>query len=170
MERTEKIESLDLMLARHRGLLSDGEENEYLRLLTEVRETSTAEGEEGEPLPLRLLILGKQLELLVYDSSPEINSFFLNGVPDWRGPFERANLRNAVDALVDAGVETADFMGYHIPTDMAQAALKEIELYAAGCTAVRDTHMAAIAELQSERDIDRYDFTVGYPPRPEFQI
>ena len=159
------ITTADSLLCANRGLLSPEQETRLTELLAQARET-----EEEDPLPLELLRLVKVLELKVRDSGPDVNSFILAGQPMWFTPYLRANLRNAVDALQDASEETVSFKGLTMPIAMAKAALSAIELYAAKSENVTEAHAAAIMDLESAEDIERYDITVGYPDRPEFQF
>lgn len=106
----------------------------------------------------------------IYDASESVNSFSVGNLTTWLSPDRRSNLKNAVEALVSKGMNTVTFMGFEIPANMALQMLVTIESYAAICSQVTESHKAAISELQSERDIERYDFTVGYPEHPVFEI
>ena len=165
----QKIKQLDLYLAQHKGLLSDAEEERYIDLVVEGYSAPEPEdGEEETPVPLELLRLNKKLQLLVRDSSPEVNSFVIAGRSMWFTPDLRANLRNAIDALEETQEESVSFKGITLPINMAKAALSAIERYAAKCSEKTDAHAAAIMALQSAEDIERYDITVGYPEMPNF--
>ena len=167
----QKIKQLDLYLAQHKGLLSDAEEERYIDLVVEGYSAPEPEdGEEETPVPLELLRLNKKLQLLVRDTSPEINSFTIAGRTDWYTPDRRANLKNAIEAMEETAEETVSFKGITLPINIAKAALSTIERYAAKCAGKTEQHAAAIMALQSAEDIERYDITVGYPPMPEFKL
>lgn len=159
---------MDLLLSRHKGLLEPAEEIEYVNLLAEAREAP--EDEEGNvpEIPLRLAILNKKLELLIRDNSTEVNGFIIGGQVMWINKYDRANYRNAVNAAKEKGRASVKFVGGEIPTAVADAALTEIEDYAALCAAKTADHAAAIEELGSIADVNRYDITVGYPEKLEF--
>lgn len=159
------ITEVDSCLCANRGLLSPEQETQLTQLIIAARES-----EEEEPLPLELLRLAKILELKVRDNSSEVNGFKIGGQVMWINKYDRANLRNAIDALQDASEETVSFKGLTMPIAMAKAALSAIELYAAKSENVTEAHAAAIMDLESAEDIERYDITVGYPDRPEFQF
>lgn len=168
MEKDSLITAMDLLLSRHKGLLEPAEEIEYVNLLAEAREAP--EDEEGNvpEIPLRLAILNKKLELRVRDNSTEVNGFKIGGQVMWINKYDRANLKNAVTDLQDSGEETVKFKGMTLPVVQARAMLSAVEVYAAKCAEKTDAHVAAIEELGSIADVNRYDITVGYPEKLEF--
>ena len=112
----------------------------------------------------------KIADLSIYDASPAVNSFTIGDAIMWLSPDRRSNLKNAVEALRSQGVETVTFMGIQLPADTALQMLAAIESYAAVCSQVTDSHRAAISELGNAAEVARYDFTVGYPEHPAFEI
>ena len=173
MDRQSQVQQLDLYLAQHKGLLSNEEEQRYIDLIIEEGAKMPMPVEDGEepqeePISLELLKLNKKLQLLVYDSSPEINSFTIGGQSMWFGPALRANLKNAIDAMEAAQEETVSFKGIVLPIAQAKAALSAIELYAAKCSQVTEEHAAKIAAKKTAATIASYDFTTGYPEHPSF--
>lgn len=168
MEKDSLITAMDLLLSRHKGLLEPAEEIEYVNLLAEAREAP--EDEEGNvpEIPLRLAILNKILELLVRDSSDEVNGFSIGGHTMWITPSERANYTLTIQAAKKAGVEAIPFAGVSLPVDTALEALEAIDLYAMQCVSVTSAHRANIEELGSLSDVARYDITVGYPAKLSF--
>lgn len=112
----------------------------------------------------------KIAELGLYDASSAVNIFTLNEVPMWLSPALRANLKNAVEALQSQGVTNVVFMGFTIPATDALQMLAAIEGYAAVCSQVTDSHRVAIADLESIADVERYDYTVGYPEVLNFTV
>lgn len=175
MKRKQQITQLDLYLAQHKGLLSNAEEQRYIDLLISEAAKPAPEAEEGaepqeEPLPVELLRLHKILQLKVRDASTEVNGFILGGHTIWIDPYRRANYRNAINAAKEKGRESVKFAGFVIPTVIADAALTEIEDYAAKCAEKTDDHAATIAALQTAEAVEAYDFTIGYPSHPEFNL
>lgn len=174
MERQEQVRQLDLYLAQHKGLLSNEEEKRYIDLIIAEGEKMTPpaidgeEPQEEEPISLELLKLNKKLQLLVYDSSPAINGFTVNGQDMWFAPDLRANLRNALDALEGASEETVTFKGMTLPVANAKAMLAAVELYAAKCAQVTEDHAKKIAAKKTAATVASYDFTGGYPAKPTF--
>lgn len=175
MKRKQQITQLDLYLAQHKGLLSNAEEQRYIDLLISEAAKPAPEAEEGaepqeEPLTLELIKLYRKLQLKVYDNSTDVNSFVIGGQSMWIGKYDRANYRNAINAAKEKGRESVKFAGFVIPTVIADAALTEIEDYAAKCAEKTDDHAAAIAALQTAEAVEAYDFTIGYPSHPEFNL
>lgn len=176
MDRQSQLQQLDLYLAQHKGLLSNEEEQRYIDLIIEEGAKMPMPVEDGEepqeePISLELLKLNKKLQLKVYDNSPAINSFTINGQPHWYSPDLRANLRNAVNAAKEKGREYVKFTGLTIPTSVADMALTEIEDYAALCSANTEEHAAKIAAKKTAATVASYDFTTGYPEeRPSFNL
>lgn len=170
MNRQEKVEAFDIYLAKHKGCLTPEQENRYIDLIVEARSNhSEEEGQEQEePLPLELVKLHKILELRVRDNSAEVNGFKIGGQVMWINKYDRANLKNAVTDLQDSGEETVKFKGVTLPVAQAKTMLSAIEVYAAKCAEKTDAHEAAILEMGSEDDVERYDITVGYPEMLEF--
>ena len=157
--RKEQIKQLDLYLSQHKGLLSEAEERRYIDLVVEGYDA---------PLPLELLRLNKKLQLLVRDSSTEVNAFIIGGRRDWINKHDRSNQRNAIDALALAQEPTVSFKGITLPIEQASMALVAIEKYAALCAERTEAHAAAIDALQTAEDIEAYDITAGYPRIPNF--
>lgn len=133
-------------------------------LIVEARGAEDAD----EPLPLKLVKLHKILELRIRDNSTEVNGFKIGGQVMWINKYDRANLKNAVTDLQDSAEESVKFKGITLPLAQAKAMLSAIEVYAAKCSEKTDAHEAAIQGLGSERDVERYDITVGYPEMLEF--
>jgi hypothetical protein len=171
MNRKEKIRQLDLDLAQHKGLLSEEEEQRYIDLVVECYEVpETEEGETEEPLPLELLKLHKKLQLMIRDSSTEVNGFVMGGKVRWIPPYKRANFRCAIDSMRTNGRPAVELEGITLPIEAASAALIGIEDYAAACDTITKHHAAAIDALETEEAVAAYDFTAGYPEMLNFDL
>ena len=165
----EKIYEMDLLLSNHRGLLSSEEEDEYIGLMAELRDVMPTEDEEEEiEIPLQLLKLHKKLEILIYDSSENVNSFFINGISMWLTPPERTNYLLTVEAAKEDNLDYILFKGLQLPIEQVISALKAINLYAMQCTNVTEYHISTVMMLNSALDIENYDFTTGYPTKLQF--
>ena len=86
----------------------------------------------------------------------------------WVGPNERANLKNAAEALQAQGVITVPFEGATIPVETALQMLAAVEVYAAYHSMTEAQHRATISAKRSIERVDEYDFTTGYPESPVF--
>lgn len=113
----------------------------------------------------------KLAELEAYDSSPNVNSFTLNGVPMWLDYQTRQQLRTSIEAYQAQGIEqvTKWFGGmqFTFPTTTWLYMLNRLEVYASEALNVTESHRAAINSLGSIEDINKYDFTIGYPNKIE---
>lgn len=109
----------------------------------------------------------KLSELEAYDSSSNVNSFTLNGVPMWLDYATRQQLRTSIEAYQAQGAEqvTKWFNGvqFTFPTATWFYMLNLLEVYASDALNVTESHKAAINSLGSIEDIEEYDFTIGYP-------
>ena len=160
---------MDLLLSNHRGLLSPEEEDEYISLMAELRDIMPTEDEEKEiEMPLQLLKLHKKLEILIYDSSENVNSFFINGISMWLTPPERTNYLLTVEAAKEDDLDYILFKGLQLPIEQVIAALKAINLYAMQCTNVTEYHISSVMMLNSASEVEDYDFTTGYPTKLQF--
>ena len=107
-----------------------------------------------------------------YDSSSEVNIFYMNGTPMWLDKATRAGLMLRLQAEQTMGKETTTLWyganQYSLPIGMAMQMLLAIEIYASECYDNTQRHMAAVDVLESKEEIDAYDYRVGYPEKLEF--
>lgn len=130
--------------------------------------------EEHQPTAEELLEQARQnklAELEAYDSSNNVNSFTLNGVPMWLDYATRQQLRTSIEAYQAQGIEnvTKWFNGvqFTFPTATWLYMLNLLEVYASEALNVTEAHKAAINSLGSIEDIEEYDFTLNYPNKIE---
>jgi hypothetical protein len=114
----------------------------------------------------------KKDEILRYDSSDEVNAFYIQGKKVWLDKATRAGLMLRLQSEIAAGREKTtlwyDGKHYELPLSAAMQMLYAIELYASQCYDVTQAHLAAIQELQTIEEIESYDYTQGYPAKLEF--
>lgn len=113
----------------------------------------------------------KIAEIEAYDTSEAVNSFILDGMAMWL-PFElREKIRTRLPVEKDAGRDTTTLWygttPVELPIELAGKLLDRIELYAADCYDVTARHKADIEALDSIEAIEVYDYTAGYPEKPE---
>lgn len=94
--------------------------------------------------------------------------FFIGNKPMWVGPNERANLKNAVEALAAQGVETVQYEGMTLPVATALQMVSSVEAYAALHSMNEARHKAAILAKRAISTVDEYDYTVGFPENLKF--
>ena len=114
----------------------------------------------------------KKDEILRYDSSEEVNAFYMQGERMWLDKSTRAGLMLRLQAEQTMGkAETTLWYGanqYSLPIGMAMQMLLAIEIYASECYDNTQRHIAAVDLLESKEAIESYDYRVGYPNKLEF--
>ena len=128
-----------------------------------------------EPTPAELLALAKGKkdgDITAFDNSANVNSFIIGGLPMWLGWELRARLKSSLDAIEAAGGTemTKSFGGidYTFSVDQWHAMINAVENYAGQCQKVTEGHRAAVNALATIADVEAYDYTVGYPPKINF--
>lgn len=110
-----------------------------------------------------------------YDSSEEVNSFSINNnINVWFTPAERSNYKNSIDSAKVLGIESLSlFIGdttVTVPTEDAEKMLASVQLYADACFMVTKQHELIVNNMTEIKDVDNYDFTVGYPEKLNFNV
>ena len=129
------------------------------------------------PRPPRTLndaIREKLCEIDFYDTSDEVNGFYLNGNLVWLDRDTRASLRNTIESSIILGRENLNIwfndMYVTLPVATAKNLLAALELYATDCYNVTAQHKVAVKELTTIEEVDNYDITSGYPEKLNFDI
>lgn len=94
--------------------------------------------------------------------------FYIGNKPMWVGPNERANLKNAVEALAAQGVETVQYEDMTLPVATALQMISSVEAYAAIHTMTEARHKANIEAKRAISTVDAYDFRDGFPESIRF--
>lgn len=114
----------------------------------------------------------KKNEILRYDSSDEVNAFYIQGKKVWLDKATRAGLMLRFQAEEAIGRETTTlwYNGdmYELPLANAIRMLLTIEVYASACYDNTQRHIANINSLQLIEDIENYDYREDYPHKLEF--
>lgn len=109
-----------------------------------------------------------------YDTSDQVNSFYLNGMKVWLDKSTRVGLQNSITIEKEAGKSetTLWFNGIKIVIGctMALQMLSILELYALNCYNKTAEHKNNIQQLTNVEQVMSYDYTQGYPDKPEFNI
>ncbi len=128
-----------------------------------------------EPTPAELLALAKGKkdgDITAFDNSANVNSFIIGGLPMWLGWELRARLESSLEAIeAEGGTEmTKGFGGidYTFSVDQWHAMINAVENYAGQCQKVTEGHRAAVNALATIAEVEAYDYTVGYPPKVNF--
>ena len=109
-----------------------------------------------------------------YDSSDNVNSFYLNGVKVWLSKDTRVGLMNSLTIEKNAGKEISTLwfgnIKLDINTEAAMQMLSTLELYALECYNKTAEHKVAVEALTSLEAVENYDYTTGYPTKLNFTI
>ena len=128
-----------------------------------------------EPTEDELLLIEKRKmksEILKYDSSNEVNIFYVNDVPVWLDKLTRAGLMLRFETEIKFGDTNTslwyDGMKFELPLTVAQEMLYAIEKYASKCYDNTQMHIAAVDKLTSIEEVRQYDYHTGYPDKLRF--
>ena len=114
----------------------------------------------------------KDGDITAFDNSANVNSFIIGGLPMWLGWELRARLKSSLEAIEAAGGTemTKSFGGIEYPFSIEQwhAMINAVENYAGQCQEVTEGHRAAVNALSTIAEVEAYDYTVGYPPKINF--
>lgn len=104
-----------------------------------------------------------------YDTSTEVNAFYLNGIITWLDKETRVGLMNSISIEQAAGrtQSTLWFGTTSITVDCNTAIqfLSALELYALECYNKTAEHKSIISGMNDVNEIMKYDYTVGYPEK-----
>lgn len=114
----------------------------------------------------------KKDEITRYDSSEEVNAFYMQGERMWLDFEDRSRLLLRFQAEAAKGNETTTLWSngkeYALPLSVAIDMLYDLETYASKCYDNTQRHLATVNGLQSKEEIESYDYRVGYPEKLEF--
>ena len=106
-------------------------------------------------------------EILIHDSSPEVNCFYIGGQEMWLDKATRVGLKLRFDAEIASGQTntTLWYEGTPFNLELANALqmLNAIELYASACYDNTQRHIANVKSMKMIDDIKSYDYRTGYP-------
>lgn len=123
-----------------------------------------------------VLLKQKLMEAVTrYDSSPNVNSFYISDVQTWLDKATRVGLKLRFEAEKRLGkTETTLWQnGMQFPLPLvgdvtALDMLDGIELYASACYDNTQRHLTNIGALSTVEEILAYDYTLGYPEKLRF--
>lgn len=108
----------------------------------------------------------------LYDQSPAVNEFTINGVSVWLDKNTRNGLKLRFETELAFGkTETTlwyNKQSFKLPLEKAVQMLYAIELYASECYDVTQKHLSNIDSLETLEDILNYDYRAGYPAKLNF--
>ena len=128
-----------------------------------------------EPTQEELLARAKRTkvrEVQLYDSSEEVNIFYIQDLPVWLDKATRAGLKLRFEAELAMGKEqTTLWYGntqFPLPLSQAVQMLYAIEVYASACYDNTQAHLANINALTTITEVEAYDYTTFYPEKLRF--
>lgn len=128
-------------------------------------------GDEPSTATIKQSLINLQKE---YDSSDEVNIFYINNQPAWMDKATRVGLMNSMNILEQAGQTQYTVWLNNTPYTADIAMFKQViaavELYAMQCYAVTEQHLAEIEQLNSREEYLNYKVHTGYPEKLNFTI
>ena len=101
-----------------------------------------------------------------YDTSDNVNVFYLNGMKVWLDKDTRVGLMNSTNIAKNNNKETTTlWLGSNklvINCDLAIKLLSDLEMYALDCFNVTASHKKKVSEMTDIEEIYNYDYTVDY--------
>ena len=111
-------------------------------------------------------------EILMYDSSMEINGFYIADQEMWLDKATRVGLKLRFDAEIASGQTntTLWYEGTPFNLELANAVqmLNAIELYASACYDNTQSHIANVKAIEDVDALKDYDYRTGYPEKLRF--
>ena len=111
----------------------------------------------------------KIAEIKEYDNSDAVNSFKLNGFSVWINREDRIGTRRAIELDIASGKTESEIWlnGFKLVVN-SQLALKLLDAvghYAYSAYNVTQSHIFAVKNLTSINEVEKYDYTKGYPEK-----
>lgn len=173
------IKNGEIKYAKNIVLKITNEEGKRMQVFNPTEEMILADGWEvyvtPEPTEAQLFNDAKRHkieEINRYDSSEDVNIFYIQGLPVWLDKATRAGLKLRFEAeLESAKTETTLwYEGQQFPLnlEMAIKMLYAIEVYASACYDNTQLHLANVNKLTTIEELKNYDHREGYPEKLNF--
>lgn len=111
-------------------------------------------------------------EIKRFDSSNEVNGFYIDGQEMWLDKATRVGLKLRFDAEMASGQTntTLWYEGTPFNLELANAVqiLNAIELYASACYDNTQLHIANVKVIEDIESLKNYDYKMGYPEKLRF--
>lgn len=122
-----------------------------------------------------VLLMNKSLkenEIKSYDSSDEVNIFYIQDLPVWLDKNTRAGLKLRFESEIAAGKTDTilwhNNMQFTLSLENAIQMLYAIEIYASQCYDNTQIHLTNVAKLTTVEEVEKYDYRTGYPDKLRF--
>jgi hypothetical protein len=114
----------------------------------------------------------KLTEVNRYDSSRDVNEFYIQEMPVWLDKATRSGLMLRFNSELALKKEntTLWYEGYSftLPLNTAMQMLYALEVYASECYDNTQLHLANIEKIETIEELDAYDYRTGYPDKLHF--
>lgn len=111
-------------------------------------------------------------DIIRYDSSDDVNVFYINDESMWLDKQTRSGLMLRFQAETALGKTETTLWGdgkeYILPLTIAIQMLYVLEVYASACYDNTQRHLSNVDKLESIDDIKSYDYRDGYPEKLTF--
>ncbi len=117
-------------------------------------------------------ITKKLKQISAYDSSNEVNAFYINNQMMWLPKATRASLSFSLTAEEEAGETTTEIwykdLSFTLPIATVKQILNAIEIYAKKCFNVTNKHMQEVKRLDTIEAVENYNYKKDYPDKLRF--
>ena len=114
----------------------------------------------------------KKLAIQKYDTSNNVNVFYIGELPVWLDKNTRAGLKLRFEAELAMKEENTTLwynnQSFTLPLNDAIMMLYALEVYASKCYDNTQAHVANVSMLKTIEEINEYDHTTGYPEKLRF--
>lgn len=111
-------------------------------------------------------------EIIRYDSSKEVNEFYIQGIPVWLDKATRSGLMLRFNSELALKKDTTTLwyegQSFTLPLNTAMQMLYALEVYASECYDNTQLHLANVEKLETLEEIIEYDYYTGYPEKLNF--
>lgn len=113
-------------------------------------------------------------EITKYDTSKNVNEFFVDDLSLWIPRETRVSLQNSTEILLKNGIENVTLwqgtLKFDLPCELLLHMLDELEIYALKCFNVTAEHKANVTNLDNRNDVEQYEYTLNYPEKLHFTL
>lgn len=173
------IKNGEIKYAKNIVLKLTDEEGNKMQVFNPTEEMLLEDGWElysiPEPTPEEIFERTKRSkinEINHYDSSEEVNIFYIQGLPVWLDKATRAGLKLRFEAEIALKHQTTTLwyegQKFELPLNSAMSMLYALEVYASQCYDNTQYHLSNVDKLETLEEISEYDYRVGYPEKLYF--
>lgn len=121
------------------------------------------------PTDIDMAKAAKIAEIAAYSDSDAVNILTFNGIKTWLTRTVRDGYDTSITAAKNLGEPNVTFMvgdnEMQLPVEQARRVLDLVQRYADACYIVTERHKIAVKALQTVDEVEKYDYTKGYPEK-----